>query len=261
MRKANFIISLFSILPVLLNAQISLQHTFSDMSAGITSLSDGSIKYYTMNVAGQQCLIYSDGFALEKTVDIPIPFGYTLYDIQYVTDNLFDTDDLIEMAITYYRYDTVALYWEYGGMVINENGTILLSMPGSGYLSLMQPTESSYQLFSWVYDYSVYPSTVDTKVYSLPGSWINTRTEELYSLKNPAWPVPANDHVNIPVPDNTSSAELLVFDMNGRQIRKIITQEGRSLVQLNVSQFAPGIYHYSLQSSDGMLSSGKFIKK
>ncbi len=261
MKKASFIISLSFILPLLLNAQISLQHTFSGMSAGISSLSDGSIKYYAMNVAGQQCLIYSDGFVLEKTVNIPIPFGYTLYDIQYVTDNLFDTDDLIEMAITYYRYDTVAYYYEYGGMVINENGTILLSMPGSGYLSLMQPTETSYQMFSWVYDYSVYPTTVDTKVYSLPGSWINTRTEELYSLKNPAWPVPANEQVNIPVPDNTAPGELLIFDMNGRQIRKINTQKGQGLLPLNISQFASGIYHYSLLSSDGLVSSGKFIKK
>ncbi len=261
MKKTFFSLLLFLFALQGLQAQIDLVHSFQDQSASITSMNDGSIKYYSMKVSEQQCLIYSENFNLEKTVNISVPDGYDLYDIQYVTDKLFDPDELIEMAVTYYRYDQASYYYEYGGMIINENGNILLHIPGSSYFSLIQPTETTYNLFSWIYDYSVYPYGVETRIYTLPGTWVSSGTAEQSVQQKAAWPNPVTDKLMLPVPENTQDIALKLYDINGKAIKTLKIQNPNKTLKVNTTELSPGTYQYSLQSAEKIISTGTFIKR
>jgi len=240
-------------------AQIELEHTFNGMSANITALNDGTIKYYAMDVATAQCIVYNEDFSQRKSISLPIPTAFTLYDIQYVTDHLFDADDQIEMAITYYRYDTAGYYWEYGGRIVNESGAILKDMPGSGYLSLIKPNETSYKLLSFVYDYSVYPSTLDTKVYGIPGAWTSMASiqkEDEYM----AWPNPARESVNIPLPSNKSADLLVLYDAGGKLLESIPLSGQIQLISISMKNKKQGIYFYSVSMKGQTISTGKIVK-
>lgn len=259
--KKHLLTLLFLCLSGLLSAQITLRNTFDGASATITSLNDGSILYYSMDVANKECRIYDEGFDLEKTIAIPVPEGFALYDIQYVTDRLFDSDDRLEMAITYYRYDTLGYYYEYGGMIVNENSSVLLNIPGSGYLSLAQPSETDYQLFAYVYDYSVYPSTLDTKVYQLPGSWLATGlNEKNRNLLRPR-PNPTDEKIIIPLADKQYAKYIEVFNNAGQCVIKAEIKETSGRLSLKTRHLPGGIYHFSIQSENGTIQSGTFIKK
>jgi len=152
-----------------LRAQLTLENTYN-VSTGITYIDNEGYKYYAMDVANKQCKIYNLDHNLWKTINLEIPANNYLADIQFVYNKTFNHDDKIELLYIYYEYITVGstYYYIYGTKVLNEDGTLLLSVPGGGYSQLLWTGEEGYKLFIYVYDYSVSPYTVATKVYGLP---------------------------------------------------------------------------------------------
>ena len=150
------------------NAQISMEHSFP-YSTTITKTTNSGYKYFAMDVVNNQCLIYDTDYSLWKTINLQIPAGHYLYDVKYVSDNLFDTDAGIELYYTYYFYDTTAFYYTYYSKIINEDGSVILDLPGCYYSEIIKGA-TGYILLAYIWDFSVYPSTLNTVVYSLPGS-------------------------------------------------------------------------------------------
>lgn len=61
--------------------------------------------------------------------------------------------------------------------------------------------------------------------------------------------------------DNVTSAELIIFDVTGKQIKRIpISERGEGRVNLETSELASGTYNYSLVADGQIISSNKMIK-
>lgn len=234
--------------------QITLEHTYNGVSAAYIKLPVAGYKYYIMDVANKQCRLYNNDHTLWKTVNLSIPANYYLCDIQYVTEDLFNADDLIELLYVSYNYNTSLAYYTYDTRIINENGTTLYSMPGAGY-SYIYPAENGSKLFVWVYDYSLSPYTVNTLVYSIPGK-LNTlmtesATNEFKSTWRSAYPNPATGEVTIPydLPSDVKQAELKLFSMNGILIKSFTIDHTFDSILVKTTELPGGIYVYRIESA------------
>lgn len=78
------------------------------------------------------------------------------------------------------------------------------------------------------------------------------------SLLN-VYPVPATQQVTISLPSSDKGYQLVLFDMNGRQIQHRTITGGDSEYQLNINDLRSGLYLISLYNEDGVWT-GKIIR-
>ena len=253
MKQIVFIISVFVFFASSSPAQISYEHTYTGVSAAYINLPIAGYKYYVMDVANKQCRLYNNDHSLWKTINLSIPANYYLCDIQFVTEDLFNSDNLIEMLYVSYNYNTSLAYYTYDTRIVNENGTLLLSMPYAGY-SYIYPAETGSKLFMWIYDFSVFPETVNTMVYSIPGQ-LNTLTarspDVLKSSLNSAYPNPTINEVTIPyfLPSNVEQAELKLYAMNGKIVKSYSIDHTFDSILVKTSELPAGMYIYRVESN------------
>ena len=254
MKKTVIIFIILSLFTFRTQAQLTLEQTYSGVSAAYINLPAAGYKYYVMDVAKSQCRLYNNDHSLWKTINLSVPTNYYLCDIQYVSENLFNTDNSIELLYVSYKYNTSLAYYTYDTRIVNEHGTMLYSMPGAGY-SYIYPAQNGSKLFVWVYDYSVSPYTVNTMVYSIPGT-ITTAVPEFnaqkpISLSN-AFPNPSKGEVSIPysLPLNVKQAELKLFSINGVLMKTYTVDHTFETIRLQTGDLMPGTYLYHVESGN-----------
>jgi Secretion system C-terminal sorting domain len=247
---------------LMLLAQPVFEHTFSE-SAGICQLETLGEVYYSMDVINKQCLIYNMDHSLLKTIPLPCPAGYYLADIQYVSESLFNGDDLVELVYIYSQYvpTETSYFYRFESKVINENGSVLLSLPGVGFTQVYETVDQHRIFLAYKYDYSVIPYLTSTHVYSLPDQSTRSASQPIPSvgLAN-AYPNPATQELHIPVtlPGGVRSGFLELSDMNGKKVLSYPLTPSTSHVLLPTNQYAPGTYIYRVTTGQGK-SEGKKV--
>jgi len=263
MKRIALIILVFVFFAFRSLAQISYENTYTGVSAAYIHLPVAGYKYYVMDVANKQCRLYNNDHSIWKTVNLSIPANYYLCDIQFVTENLFNTDNLIEMLYVACNYNTTLKYYTYDTRIVNENGTIILSMPYAGY-SYIYPAENGSKLLMWIYDFSVFPEKVNTMVFSIPGK-LNTLTttasDGLKSAPRNAYPNPAIDEVTLPysLPSNVYQAELKLYTMSGTLVKSFTVDHTFNSILVKTSELPAGIYVYRIESNTYKSESYKLI--
>ncbi|HMM12368.1 MAG TPA: hypothetical protein PKE03_09780 [Bacteroidales bacterium] len=242
-------------------AQISAEATYN-FSGIYTYLPSVGNKFYIMDVAQSQCRIYNTDHSLWKTISISVPANNWLYDIKYVSEGLFTGDNGLCLAYIYYNYNETGQYYTYHACIIRENGTQLLDIPGCQYIMVQKLVDGSTKLLAYIYDYAVWPTTVQTKVYNLPGS-LNTHqfTAQAGIPLQPAFPNPAGHRLTLPwlLPEHIVNATLRIQDASGRELRKMALNGSSGQMQLDVSGWPGGQYVYFIESGNYRTSAGKFV--
>lgn len=253
MIRLAILLSLLLSVSIHSQSQITLEHTYSGVSAAYINLPVSGYKYYIMDVTNSQCRLYNNDHSLWKTINLSVPANYYLYDIQYVTENLFNTDNTIELLYVSYTYNTSLAYYTYDTRIANENGTLLLSVPGAGY-SYVYPAQTGSKLFMWVYNYSVSPSTVNTLIYAIPGQTSSATNDspvdEQVSLQH-AFPNPATNTVTIPysLPPNVKQAELKLYNVSGALVKSFTIDHTFETLVMQTSDLPAGMYLYRIESA------------
>lgn len=243
-----------------LNAQITPENTYN-YSGIYTYLPSSGNKFFIMDVAQSQCRIYNTNHNLWKTINLAVPANQWLYDIKYVTEGLFTADNSLCLAYIYYNYNETGQYYTYTAKIVRENGSELLSIPGCQYLLVQTLANGTTKLLAYVYDYSIWPNTVQTKVYNLPGSLVTSHAEKLNAVpQQPAFPNPASHNLTLPwvLPQPYESARLHILDVTGRIIRTVELHGSNGQLQLNVSGLPGGQYVYYIENGDFRTATGKF---
>lgn len=249
---------------IFLQAQISLESTYN-FSGTYTRLSNSGYKFYLMDVGTSQCRIYNTNHTLWKTINLTVPAGNYLYDIRYVSENLFTNDNSLCLAYIYYSYNATGQYYTYNARIVKENGTELLSIPGCQYIYVHNLEGIGTKMIAYCYDYSVSPYTIQSKVYNLPGQLVYAPAE--VSEPNPAqalaFPNPAGDYTTITyfLPSGINSAELKLTDLRGITIRTWKVEAPSGSISLNTAGFPGGIYFYSLNAESYKSENFKLIIK
>jgi len=244
-----------------LSAQVTYLHSFN-ASATSVHLDIAGYKYYLMDEINNECRLYNTDFSLWKTISLNIPQGSYLYDIRYVSDNLFDNDPEVELVYITYEYDTTYFYYTYYLKLINENGSVMLDVPGGYFSEIVPVSDSEDRLLIYKGDFSVWPYVHETMVYQLPGQTNIPAPDFGRSYLNPPYPNPATYQINIPYdlpPGAGSGAVIEITDQEGRIIRREDLVIPGGIYVLNLSGFSPGAYRYVIKAYGQILGLQRFV--
>ena len=255
--KTYTITTLILLTGLALFGQPVLETTYT-VSANICQMETAGEVYYTMDVVNKQCRIYKMDHSLYKTISLPTPEGYYLENVQYVSENLFNDDNLVELVYSYSKYvpTTESYYFTFETKLINEVGNVLLTIPGAGFTNIIETTTGDKKFLVYIYNYSVIPYITHTQVYSLPESALKSETFSQTSFEiSDAFPNPAGSVLNIPVqlPSGASSGILHFYDMRGNIVRSYPISESAQTLVLPTGNLIPGADMYKVES--GILSS------
>lgn len=236
-----------------LAAQISLDHNYSGQ-VNIAHLEFQDDKYAALDSPNRQCRLYNEDHSLYKTVNIPVQSGVTITSLQYVTDGLFDTDQLIEMACTYYIISGSSVLYE--SIILNENGQTLLTISGAG-AGFVDYINDSWMYIAWVYGSSS-QGISSSKVYNLPGHPAITSliSKPGYALAKPN-PNPAREFINLHYKLNPGNNGVMkIFNSAGSLMKENQLGPDFDYIRVNVDDLSPGAYFYHVE---GGIGSGSFI--
>ena len=259
------LINLIKVFIILLQpamGQISLEQTY-DFSGTYVQLANSGFKFYVMDVGSNQCRIYNTDHTLWKTINLSVPADHYLYDIRYVSENLFTTDNSLCLAYIYYSYNATGQYYTYTAKVIKETGEELLSIPGCQFLFVHSLNNQSTKLTAYSYNYAVFPYTVQTHIYNLPGQLISVEPGYFPGYQNDlsAFPNPASDYVimNYQLDESFDSGELILSNLQGNTVGTYPVNNKSGSLLIPTVQLPKGIYFYSLYSDSKFLKAGKLI--
>ncbi|MFH1120729.1 MAG: T9SS type A sorting domain-containing protein [Bacteroidota bacterium] len=242
--------------------QINSENTYS-YSGTYAKLSVSGNKFYLMDVLLSQTRIYNTNHTIWKTINLPVPSGNYLYDIKHLSEGLFTSDNSLCLAYVYYIYDETNAYYTFNARIIKENGTELLSIPGCQYIEIMDMGSDGVKLVAYCYDYSLNPYTVQTRIYSLPGTLMPAENPSLPVKTGLPFPNPAISHTTIPyrLPAGIQTGSVKVVDMQGRVVGQQIIKRNAGSITLPTDGYYPGLYNYSIESGNQRFETGRFIVK
>lgn len=244
-----------------INAQLSLEKVSFNYSANVTKINSTTYKYFIMDVPAEQCRIYNLDASLYKTINLAVPEGEWLYDVKFVSEELFNSDTKIEVLYTYYKWVEDPGYYIYHTKVVNEDGVLLLDEPGALYSYIKEVSENVYSLFLYAYDLSVDPINVWTNIYRLPGVPNNIDETKKSSFSIDAYPNPAGQYVNLDymLPFGVSKANLHILDSSGNE-REVYQVDGfTNHIRLATQDYLPGIYFYFIENEGKRSETQKLI--
>ena len=262
MKKRILTIVLFT-MGLAIMAQPVFEKTYTE-SATICVLESLGEVYYSMDVVTQQCHIYTLDHTLYKSIPIPTPEGYYLADVQYVSEKLFNDDNLVELVYSYTKFNQTetSYFYTYETKLVNENGTVLLTIPRAGHTNIIETPDDGKKFLVYEYNYSVIPYRTYTHVYSLPESATKSAdyTISAIGLGN-AYPNPASQQVSIPVqlPEGIHSGTLELFDVNGQMTMSYPVTGTSGHLTLPAYDLIPGTYIYHLNSGNWRSAAKKIV--
>lgn len=243
-------------------AQPSLETVYS-VSTNICTLEKAGDKYYAMDLANKQCRVYNLDHSLYRTINLTVPEGYYLFDIQQISQHIFNQDDQIEFAYIYSRFNQTetSWYYDYETRVINENGQEILKIPGAGHTLVIPTQDAGRKFLVYIYDFYVIPATTQTQVYSLPSTPLKSEAihGSAYRLRNP-YPNPASGMINIPVslPPGVNKGYLQIYNISGQLIDLREINKTDESILIPGGALLPGSYIYNI-SGKGRKSESKKI--
>jgi hypothetical protein len=260
--RSNLLILLHILLTINLSGQITLENTYN-YSGTYTHLKHSGDKFFLMDVGLNQCRIYNTDHSLWKTINLNVPSGNYLYDIRYVSENLFTTDNTLCLAYVYYYYDEINQYYTFNAKIIKENGTELLSIPGCQTLDIYNTENGAAKLLAYSYDYSLVLYTTITRVYNLPGQI--TGVDVIPGNQNETgfspFPNPASSWITIPIrlPEGNPDGVVHLMDAAGKEIRTYNVSGMQPDITIPANDLPAGIYFSTTESGNVRSATQKFI--
>lgn len=239
----------FAFVPVF--AQATLKHEFRDLTHSNYSYYHSdfqhSIREYIYEILPEVSYVIPEckenniltGFSVydanfELTKEIPFLLegnwnssGTIICSI--VGKHLFNTDDKIEIGLCIQSY---------GGIVrtvfINEDGEILFQ--ADGFL-----LSEIYRVGSELRFDVINPNQDVLSIYSTNGCF---SAKEMIATTQAPFPNPARNSIALPYAFDGKTAEMHIYDLQGRLVETLMLSPDNDRVHLNVSHYIPGIYVY-----------------
>lgn len=260
-------------------AQITLEHTYEDVGdiARYTCInftnSDQKYIWYQETDGVFDIKMYNLDHSLFKDLNIDLtshitdPFNTIfLNTILNVSDNIFDTDDDLEMLFWIVVKDASNNSFRYL-IILNEDDSEILIID---QVAPNEPISSELNNGNFITAFNtneglkmmVKKESSDIQIYSLPGVLpdnVSLINEDLISLNN--YPNPAGDFsiIEYSLPENETNATLFLFDQSGKQIYIEEINENKGKINFSTNNLNSGFYTYVIKSKDGLIITSKVI--
>jgi len=245
MRKTFLILSL-SFFMLSSKAQIALEHTFDYDFVNNLERSRTYVEHYVLNneisffirtedfdTDIKLLRLYYPDFSLRNSFS----FGKGYYNFYYLTQKLFNDDELVEFMSTYWDEVEEVRYF----IIFNENGEIIRKFDNVSWYS--NPQVIQYQNQAKL----IIPYIDKTGVYSLPGAIPNSiseNTDKSFSIL-PPYPNPSYSFVNLPYKLEVGQTSVMsIYNINGQLIERKKIDAFFDVIKLNVENYKSGVYIY-----------------
>lgn len=238
--------------------QVTLEQSYvvpqsqGERDVKIINLDRSGYKYCVKDAALNQVRLYNINHSLWKTVNITIPSGFTRWDVAYVSESLFNTDNSVEMLVSFHG-NSQGLE---KGIILNENGNTLLTIDTAAIdadAPMVQTTGGS------TYKLVVKCGKSKWCVYSLPGTipcdkcgnglgvGMTNFPNGGGTLESPV-PNPSKDmaRIDYELPNGTRDGEIRIFDTQGRLVKSFKVDRTFNHITINNSDLSGGTYYYNL---------------
>ena len=254
-----------------IKAQLTLEHIYNLKPSSnpypgylqLANLTSGGYKYYFKD-SSNAIKIYNLNHSLYKTINISVPTGTEIEQIYYLSDQLFNTDTLIEFGFT--NYNGSASVFSFG--VYNENNNALFYRPINA---------NNFQVFNVGGNFKFSFKSVDPYfpdsifIYALPGSLpcdacggvytgIQPVNNNKHKMPNP-YPNPTGGQTTIPytLPNNEKKGKITFYDMSGKQVKEFLVDDTFNNLIFQSGDLSAGTYYYQLTTNGGISESKKLI--
>lgn len=224
--------------------QITLDQTYAPSAISAIILTSAGDKIAVRDTGSYQIRLYNPDYSLWKTITVPTYSDYRFNSYSYISDNLFNSDNSLEIVITYYKYDgSTYPYSFYKSQIIDESGSVIYDLGAAASVGVHY-INGVYKLFAheWL--------TSNNKIHSLPGTIPCGKCGSL-GLAKPS----ASKETILTIPNpNTGlfkidgAGELLITDVAGK---KIYEHSDYHSQMIDISRYPAGIYHVSLNGASG----------
>lgn len=234
--------------------QLTLEHTYNGYTY-VADLSVSGYKYYALDTQNETLKLYYPDHSIWKSVNLSVPNGYQLMTTVYnVSENLFSLDDKIAFSYSYY---TTTPTYQAETKIINENGTVLLTIPGATYAYAVE-VDGEAKLLAYITNYSTNITT--TKVYDLPGD-MTTGEKQILGQNLKPFPNPAQNSITIPYnpQEMYNGGTIEIFEMSGSCIRHYLVDGNFDNLIIDSSTLPKGAYFYRIKNPTKETGSGKFV--
>ena len=148
---------------------------------------------------------------------------------------------------------STSYYYIYTTRIADENGSVLLDVPGGSWTDITNIEGSGSRMLIWVTDYSVFPYPVETRIYRLPGQISGTGTETvLPSVADRIFPNPTPGPVRMNTGGLNSGdrAEWVILDSAGKLIARVPVLDPSGPVDLKSLGLVAGTYLIRMESKN-----------
>jgi hypothetical protein len=264
--KTTILISLATLsFSLSLKSQILLENLYTNKSSfKIANLTQSGYKYYMLDVTNQQIVIYNTNHSVFNTITIPTVTNYTCTNVFELSDNLFNSDNLMEYCASFKASSTINDY----SAVISENGTTLLNCGLRTDPSVFNIGGNIYKLQTVRVIGGTYKDSV--RIYSLPGSkpcdacggpTSIVKNNSTTSTMPNAYPNPTSTQITIPytLTNGDTKGKLNIYDINGKALREFSVDNAFDSIILDTQEFSAGTYYYNLTTNSGVSNAKKII--
>lgn len=264
------IIVAFTTLPA--QSQIVPLDTIAEAIRPLYTLQDAGLKYMSGNAyQAPFANIYNEDLSIYRVLTLPPPpSGYTYNYMNYVTEDLFDTDPF---TIEYLIYASAG--FSYMTFVYREDGTLLFSTDGIPNAGLAQYMWGGYDpvvqtAMGPVLNISPVPLAPEVRRYLLPGELpcLGCGGVEAVGMAEGsggansalAFPNPAAEQVTLEfaLPTDERSGVLVMFDDQGRSVAtRPVDASGQ--VRMSTAALANGMYFWHIITKSGMVRGNRIV--
>jgi hypothetical protein len=222
--------------------------------------------YFSLDYANHKCSVYNLEHNLIKTINIQVDAGWYLYDVIYLSKNVFNDDDKLEFVVVFNKYvsdDENSGHFVYLTKVVNEDGNVLTSIDGGGYTYVYENKNGKIKMLVYVYDFSDYVYISKTNIYSLAGELPSAiKGHSDVSLQN-AYPNPASSQIHIPyeLKSSDGQAAIILMNMNGQEIFRKTLKNTKGQEIFDTRNLSPGQYIYYLEQNGRRTPARKIVIK
>jgi hypothetical protein len=240
--------------------QITLEHTYSTVMPGASGqfvlFSSNGTKIMMSDTGTNQVKLYNTDHSLWKTINVPAYSGFRFTNSYLVSDNLFNSDNNIEMIVTYYGAAAT-----YKSVVIAEDGTVLADLGGALFFST-HSVDGHYKLSAstlaaGAYTYDIYslPGTLPCGLCGNVGVTTPVHNNGGTGTLSDATPNPTTGGalISFTLPYGVSDANISITNAAGQIVQEIPVNGQSGQVHISTDNLSSGIYYYNY--SDATINS------
>lgn len=243
-------------LSVSAGAQISLEKSYFGIgTVTVHNLEGEGFKYMVTNSTSNKLDFYNANHSFWKAINLSIPAGHVLITASYPSTKLFDTDNGVEVVITYYESGSNPI--NYTTQIINEDGSLLKQFNSAGSLGVTKVGND------WKAIVLLYLTPAYSEVYSLPGQYLglqkpgkggNDTDTELYPN-----PMQSAATLHYALPTGVHSGVIDVYNTAGTKMRSYQITDHYNDIIVHRGDLPSGVYYYNVTTTAGTSAAQKFV--